>query len=88
MSDFAAPPSWLPGQEPERLGQQNHHYITRQRLIACSTLSPERVTKLVKDGHLTVYKFASDSKVQFFDLDEINQRVFTPVPVPREGGEA
>lgn len=88
MSRQATIPTWLPGQEPERLGQQNKHFITRQRLIACSTLSPEQVTKLVKDGHLTVYKFRADEKAQFFDLDEINERIFTPVPQPREGGEA
>ena len=88
MSDDATIPGWLPGRQPERHGQQNRHFITRQRLISCSTLSREQVTNLVKDGRLTAYKFPADKKTQFFDLDEVNERLFTPVPQVRSGGEA
>lgn len=81
-------PGWLPGKEPERLGQQNHHYITRGRLLADSTLSHEQISALVKDGRLTAFRVLADKRKQFFDLDEVNA-LFTPVPMPRrQGGEA
>lgn len=80
-------PGWLPGMEPERLGQQNRHFITRQKLIACSTLSREQVTAFVKDGRLTPHQMRADAKTYFFDLDEVNA-LFTPLPIARRGGEA
>lgn len=87
MSDDATIPGWLPGQEPERLGQ-NKHYITRGRLLADSTLSHEQISALVRDGRLTAFQMLADKRKQFFDLDEVNA-LFMPVPVARrQGGEA
>lgn len=84
MSDHATIPGWLPGQEPERLGQ-NKHYITRGRLLAASTLSHEQISALVRDGRLTAHKMLADKRKQFFDLDEVNA-LFEIVPVPYSGG--
>jgi hypothetical protein len=81
-------PGWLPGREPERLGQQNRHFITRGRLLENSTLSHEQISALVRDGRLTAHRVLADKRKQFFDLDEVNA-LFTPVPVARrQGGEA
>lgn len=80
-------PGWLPGKQPERLGQQNRHFITRGRLLEDSTLSHEQISALVRDGRLTPHQSLADKRRQFFDLDEVNA-LFEIVPVPRSGNEA
>ncbi|MGN6129276.1 MAG: hypothetical protein ACTHOK_02955 [Nocardioidaceae bacterium] len=80
-------PGWLPGRQPERLGQQNRHFITRGRLLEDSTLSHEQITALVRDGRLTAHQTLADKRKQFFDLDEVNA-LFEIRPIGRPGGEA
>lgn len=84
MSDDAAIPGWLPGLEPERHAQQNQHFITRSRLLNCSTLTDAQITALVKDGRLAAYAILANKRTHFFDLDEVNA-LFTPVLLARVG---
>lgn len=87
MSNVDTIPGWLPGQQPERIGQGNQQFITRQRLLNCSTLSHEQISALVKDGRLVAYKMLADKRKQFFDLDAVNA-LFELVPEADLDGEA
>lgn len=79
-------PGWLPGKQPERLGQQNRHFITRGSLLENSTLSHEQISAMVRDGRLTAHQVLADKRKQFFDLDEVNA-LFEIKPIARPGGE-